>query len=265
MTSSNQAPKLLVVDSGVGGLSVAREIRRELPELNMIYAADYAAFPYGDWEAEALRGHLFKQISNWIDVQSPDCVVIACNTASTLILPSLRTAFDLPFVGTVPAIKPAAAITHTGMISVLATPGTVKRDYTRTLMQEFAKGLKVELVGSQHLAALAEQWFINGPNEELRKKIQDELSPCFIETTAGLRTDTIVLGCTHFPLLIDILPSLSPWPVEWIDPSPAIARRVRDVLGEKADKSSGGTFQIICSAQNKTEHVNSLWEKLVQP
>lgn len=265
MTPSTHGPKLLVVDSGVGGLSVARAIRQELPELSMIYAADYAAFPYGDWEAEALRSHLFEQISKWIGEHSPDCVVIACNTASTLILPSLRAAFDLPFVGTVPAIKPAAATSRSGMISVLATPGTVKRDYTRTLMQEFARGLKVELVGSQHLAALAEKWFVNGPSEELRQRIQAELLPCFIESETGSKTDSIVLGCTHFPLLSDVLPSLGPWPVEWVDPSPAIARRVRKVLGGKAEKSSGGTFKIISSVENKTEQVESLWEKLVQP
>ncbi|MFK8033391.1 MAG: glutamate racemase [Hyphomicrobiales bacterium] len=265
MTPSMQSPKLLVVDSGVGGLSVARAIRKELPELSMIYAADYAAFPYGDWEAEALRDHLFKQISKWIEEQSPDCVVIACNTASTLILPSLRATFDLPFVGTVPAIKPAAATSRTGMISVLATPGTVKRDYTRALMQEFAKGLSVELVGSQHLAALAEHWFVSGPSEELRQKIQDELSPCFIESQSGNKTDCVVLGCTHFPLLVDVLPILAPWPVKWVDPSPAIARRVGEVLGKKAKKCSGGTFEIISSTESRTEHVESLWVKLLLP
>lgn len=265
MTQSIHGPKLLVVDSGVGGLSVARAIRQELPELAMIYAADYAAFPYGDWEAEALRTHLFEQISKWISEHNPDCVVIACNTASTLVLPPLRAAFDIPIVGTVPAIKPAASMSRSGMISVLATPGTVKRDYTRTLLKEFADGLNVQLVGSQHLAALAEQWFANGPSDELRDRIQSELSPCFNTAENGDKTDCVVLGCTHFPLLGNVLPGLSPWAVTWIDPSAAIARRVRDVLEHKAHEGSGKAFKIISSDHNKTEHVNSLWEKLVQP
>lgn len=265
MTLSSQGSRLLVVDSGVGGLSVARAIRRELPRSTMVYAADYAAFPYGDWEADALREHLIEQVSSWIVEHSPDCVVIACNTASTLVLPPLRAAFDIPIVGTVPAIKPAASKSQSGLISVLATPGTVKREYTHALLQEFAEGLTVQLVGSKHLATLAEQWLSNGPNEDLRCKIQDELLPCFIESENGAKTDCIVLGCTHFPLLNDILPSLAPWPVDWIDPSSAIARRVRNVLGEKAQGSAAGTCKIISSAKNKTEHVKSLWEKLVQP
>ncbi|MEP0518684.1 MAG: glutamate racemase [Hyphomicrobiales bacterium] len=265
MTLMQKGANLLVVDSGVGGLSVARAIRKELPQANIIYAADYAAFPYGDWEADALQKHLIRQISNWIEAYEPDCVVIACNTASTLVLPPLREAFEIPIVGTVPAIKPAASLSRSGMISVLATPGTVKRDYTQSLLQEFAKGLDVQLVGSRHLAALSEQWFINGPSDSLQNSIKQELAPCFNRADGGAQTDTIVLGCTHFPLLSDILPSLAPWPVQWIDPSSAIARRVRSVIGKKAERSTSGMFEIISSAENKAKHVEELWEKLVLP
>lgn len=265
MTTSSMGQQLLVIDSGVGGLSVAQAIRKELPHVNMIYAADYAAFPYGDWEANALRKHLIEQISKWIVEHKPDCVVVACNTASTLVLPPLRAAFDIPIVGTVPAIKPAAKQSQSGMISVLATPGTVKREYTQTLLQKFASGLDVELVGSKHLAALAEEWLSTGESEKLRTNIRAELAPCFKENEGKQKTDCVVLGCTHFPLLNSVLPELSPWPVNWIDPSSAIARRVSNVLEDKAYKSSAGAFEIISSAPHKLEHVKALWEKLVQP
>tara|TARA_R110002096_G_scaffold53165_13_gene138253 strand:+ start:1222 stop:2010 length:789 start_codon:yes stop_codon:yes gene_type:complete len=254
--------RLLVVDSGLGGLSVARAIRQELPFVSMIYAADYAAFPYGNWAESALQDHLFTQISDWIDTHRPDAVVIACNTASTLILPRLRAAFDIPVVGTVPAIKPAASLSRSRLVSVLATPGTVARDYTRALLAEFAADMNVALIGSANLAGLVEQWFISGPSPGLRDAIKAELVPCFQRGPDGRQTDCVVLACTHFPLLKDVLQELAPWQVSWIDSSAAIARQAGHVLGAKANAATPGTFEIISSAPLGAERVGTVWKKL---
>jgi glutamate racemase len=154
-------------------------------------------------------------------------VVIACNTASTLTLPLLRAKFSIPFVGTVPAIKPACEHSVTKRVSVLATPGTVKRDYTQGLIREFAAGCQVTLVGSKNLASLAEAALRGEAVEDAA--IAKEIEPCFVDD--GSRTDTIVLACTHYPLLLGRFERLAPWPVRWIDPAPAIARRVVELVG----------------------------------
>ena len=229
--------RLLVFDSGVGGLSVAREIRRALPGAEMTYVADDAGFPYGDWPDRALSGHVVALVGRLIARFDPAAVVIACNTASTLVLPPLRERFTLPFVGTVPAIKPAAERTKSGLVSVLATFGTMQRDYTRSLIQSFAQSCSVRLVGSANLAPLAEAHMRGEPVDEAA--VFNEIEPAFVERD-GKRTDMIVLGCTHYPFLLPILERLAPWPVEWIDPAPAIARRVATVAGNAVGAGGGG-------------------------
>jgi len=219
-------PTVLVFDSGLGGLTVLREIAAERSDLELIYAADDAVFPYGRLEDDALIARVSAVMDSLIARYTPALVVIACNTASTLTLPVLRSKHATPFVGTVPAIKPACAQSKTGRISVLATPGTVKRDYTRALIDEFAGGCTVDLVGSPWLASLAEAHLRGeGASDE---EIVREIAPAFRDE--GTKTDTIVLACTHYPLLLDRLKKLAPWPVAWIDPAPAIARRVASLL-----------------------------------
>jgi glutamate racemase len=229
--------RILVFDSGIGGLSVAREIRAVLPAAEMIYVADDAAFPYGDWEEEALSAHVIAVIAELIDRFAPDVAVIACNTASTLVLPPLRARFEIPFVGTVPAIKPAAERTKSGLVSVLATFGTMRRDYTRDLIQSFAQSCEVRLVGSASLAPLAEAHMRGEAIGDA--EVRAEIAPAFVEKD-GRRTDMIVLACTHYPFLIDWFRRLAPWPVEWIDPAPAIARRVVAVVDEPAGGEEAG-------------------------
>lgn len=219
--------RLLVFDSGYGGLTVLRQIEVTVPSLDLVYLADDAHFPYGEQAAEPLLDQIVTTIAGAIDDLRPDAVVIACNTASTLVLPPLRDRFDIPFVGTVPAIKPAAQATRSGLISVLATPGTVQRDYTRALIDEFAANVSVTLVGAPRLAGLAEDVLNNVPVAD--DAILLEIAPCFVETDQR-RTDHVVLACTHFPLLLNDLVRLAPWPVTWIDPSLAIARRVADIV-----------------------------------
>lgn len=219
---------ILVFDSGVGGLTVLSQVRRRLPEARLTYVADNAGFPYGSWEEGALVGHIVALFERLIGDYAPDLCIIACNTASTLVLPHLRVRFATPFVGTVPAIKPAAARTKSGLISVLATPGTVRRDYTNSLIRDFAGDARVTLVGSEHLAGLAEAKLAG--REVDRALVAREIAPAFCEDE-GRRTDHVVLACTHYPLLLDELAAAAPWPVNWVDPAEAIARRAAQVLG----------------------------------
>lgn len=220
---------ILVFDSGIGGLSVVREMRAVMPAADLVYVADDAAFPYGDWEEPALTAHVVALVGDLIGQVNPTGIVIACNTASTLVLPPLRARHQLPFVGTVPAVKPAAETTRTGLISVLGTFGTIQREYTRALIEEHAAKHHVRLVGSGNLAALAEAHMRGEPVDDAA--IWAEIEPAFVERDRK-RTDVVVLACTHYPFLLPRLKALAPWPVRWIDPAPAIARRVVSVLGE---------------------------------
>ncbi|WID99373.1 glutamate racemase [Bosea vestrisii] len=221
-------PTVLVFDSGLGGLTVLREVMRQRPDADIVYAADDAAFPYGRLDEPALVVRVLEVMERLVDRFHPDLVVIACNTASTLVLPALRARFAIPFVGTVPAVKTAAERTRSHLISVLATPGTVARDYTRDLIERYAAGCEVILVGARNLAGLAEAALQGEPVADA--EIAAEIAPCFV-TRGGRRTDVVTLACTHYPLLLARLQRLAPWPVEWIDPAPAIARRTAQLLG----------------------------------
>ncbi|ABD08389.1 glutamate racemase [Rhodopseudomonas palustris HaA2] len=223
-------PNILVFDSGLGGLTVLREVVKLRPDARYVYVGDDAFFPYGQKSEEAVIGRVVPLIGELIAEHAPDLVVIACNTASTMTLAPLRARYAVPFVGTVPAIKPACAASRTKRVSVLGTSGTVRLEYTRALIRDFAGGCDVNLVGSVHLAALAEAALggADVPDEAIRA----EIAPCFVAGDgADDRTDSIVLACTHYPLLLDRLVRLAPWPVDWIDPAPAIARRVATLLG----------------------------------
>lgn len=228
MIADPTEPRILVFDSGLGGLSVLKELAAHLPHAAFTYVADDAGFPYGGKEERMLSRRVVNLMAELIEAHRPDLVVIACNTASTLVLPHLRARFAVPFVGTVPAIKPAAALTRSRMISVLATPGTVRRDYTRALIDTYASHVQVALVGSTELARLAEA-HLNGEKVS-DEAILAEIKPCFRQNRER-RTDAVVLGCTHYPFLKSQFERLAPWPVNWIDPAPAIARRAAQLVG----------------------------------
>ena len=219
---------VLVFDSGIGGLTVLREARVLMPDRRFIYVADDAAFPYGDWEEPQLLDRMVELFGNLIEQWSPEIIVIACNTASTLAIDKLREVYpNQNFVGTVPAIKPAAERTRSGLVSVLATPGTVKRQYTQNLISNYASKCEVNLVGSTGLAQLAEAYMRGGLVDE--EKVRAEIAPCFIEED-GKRTDIVVLACTHYPFLVNRMRKMAPWPVDWIDTSEAIARRAASLM-----------------------------------
>jgi glutamate racemase len=231
-------PKIAVFDSGLGGLTVFREIAKIRPHADYVYCADDAGFPYGPWGESALVERVLGVVEELIEREAPDLVAVACNTASTLVLPQLRARWPkVPFVGTVPAIKPAAQMSRSRLISVLATPGTVARDYTQKLIEEFGGDCEVNLVGSSRLARLAELAMHGEKVDDAA--IAQEIAPCFREKK-GARTDAVVLACTHYPLLAQKFERLAPWPVAWIDPAPAIARRVDDVLRQSLGEAHSG-------------------------
>jgi glutamate racemase len=230
-------PTILLFDSGLGGLTVQSEVVASRPDADIVYAADDAAFPYGRLSEAALIARVLAVMERLVARFHPDLVVIACNTASTLVLPALRARFPIPFVGTVPAVKPAAARSRSGLVSVLATPGTVARDYTRGLIEHYAGGCEVTLVGATRLAGLAEAALKGETIAD--SDVLAEIAPSFVARD-GRRTDVVALACTHYPLLLARYRRLAPWPVEWIDPAPAVARRVTQLLGPAGDWREAG-------------------------
>jgi len=225
----SRPPRLLIFDTGLGGLTVLRALRYAVPEASVHYLADDAYFPYGALGDAELSDRIGRVLTGAAKSVAPDAIVIACNTASTIALPGLRAALSFPVIGTVPAIKPAALLSRSGLISVLGTAGTVKRDYTRGLIADYGLGQTFTLVGSASLAGLAEAHMAGEPVSDA--EIEAEIVPCFVEAQ-DKRTDVVVLGCTHYPLLLERLEQIAPWPVTWLDPAPAIARRTANVLAE---------------------------------
>ncbi|WGL16983.1 glutamate racemase [Microbulbifer bruguierae] len=226
---STKGPSALIFDSGVGAISIAREIRRQIPGLTLHFGIDNGFYPYGNKPEALLRPRIVEVASNMMAACGADILVVGCNTASTLALPQLREVLSQPVVGVVPAIKPAAASSRTHTIALIATEGTVNRRYTRELIEEFANSARVINVPAPELVTLAEA------------KLQGEtitasdLAPVIehiFEVPGGESVDTAVLACTHFPLLRDELAAASPRPVTWLDSGDAIARRVSWWLGE---------------------------------
>jgi glutamate racemase len=244
----SRCPRVLVFDSGLGGLTVFAEVVKARPDARYVYVADDAGFPYGGRSEAALVERVLAVLEGFVAEYAPDAVVVACNTASTLVLPHLRRRWpDLPFVGTVPAIKPAAAASRSKIIAVIATPGTVARDYTRALIEEHAADCRVVLVGARRLAAIAEAEMRGEAVDD--SIVQAEIAGCFVEEQ-GSRTDAVVLACTHYPLLQQRLERLAPWAVDWIDPAPAIARQAARVLAQRCGDPVGG-----CHAPGTSECV----------
>ena len=228
----SRAPRALVFDSGLGGLSVLAEIRRLRPDVEIVYAADDAAFPYGRLGEAELVARVETVMAASSAKPSPISSSSPAAPPPLWLFRPLRAAYPrLPFVGTVPAIKPAAAASRSGLISVLATRGTVARDYTHALVRDHAGNCEVTLVGSSALAVIAERVMRGEAVDDA--EIRREIAPCFVDRD-GRRTDQIVLACTHFPLILDRLERLSPWPVGFVDPAPAIARRLDALLGSAA-------------------------------
>jgi glutamate racemase len=233
--------KILLFDSGLGGLTVFREVIAVRPQADYIYVADDAGFPYGAMAEATLVARVVDLMGELIEAHRPDLIVIPCNTASTIVLPDLRKKFAVRFIGTVPAIKPACASSITRRVSVLGTEATVQREYTRALIRDYAGDCKVTLVGAKKLAAYAEDDLAGIAVSDAA--LHEEIAPAFVDD--GSRTDTVVLACTHYPLLIERLRKLAPWPVNFVDPAPAIAHRVTDLLGPAPSGAGAGATTAI--------------------
>lgn len=232
-TPSKPRPTVLVFDSGVGGLSVYDEIRKLLPDLHYLYAFDNVAFPYGEKSEEFIVERVVAIVEAVTRLYPLALVVIACNSASTVTLPALRERFEFPVVGVVPAIKPAARLTRNGVVGLLATRGTVKRPYTKELVARFGGECKTEMLGSAELVELAEAK-LHGqpvPIEEVRRILQPWLR-------MQEPPDTVVLGCTHFPLISEELQQVLPEGTRLIDSGAAIARRTVWLLENESPEAS---------------------------
>jgi glutamate racemase len=217
-----QAGPLLIFDSGVGGLSVLAAIRKLMPDAPIVYAADSAGFPYGTRSAAEVTARVPALLGRLAERYEPALIVIACNTASTIALDAVRAALDLPVVGTVPAIKPAAALSKSRAIGVLGTDATIVQPYVDRLAAEFAADCTVIRHGSHELVELAEAKLRGEPTDPAAyARILDGL----LSRPGGEAIDTIVLACTHFPLVAAELAAAAPRPLAFVDGNDGIARR----------------------------------------
>jgi len=214
---------LLLFDSGVGGLSVLKAVRRALPQAGIVYVADNGGFPYGTKNESEIAARVPALLGRLAERYRPRLIVIACNTASTIALPGVRAALDLPIVGTVPAIKPAAALSQTRAIGVLGTDATVRQPYVDDLSARFAGDCLVLRHGSAALVELAEATLRGDPTAD--EDYAHALAG-LLDQPGGDRVDTIVLACTHFPLVADRLAAVAPRALRFVDGADGIARRV---------------------------------------
>lgn len=221
-------PTALVFDSGVGGLSVYQELRKLRPDLHYIYAFDHEGFPYGEKEDEFIIARVTTIVAEIQKRHSLDVIIIACNTASTLTLPKLRERFKVAIVGVVPAIKPAAKLTCNGIVGLLATKATVQRTYTQELIAQFASTCEIKMLGSSELVLLAEDKLYGQPVD--KQQLEAILYPWL---SMSVSPDTVVLGCTHFPLLREELIAVLPEGTRLVDSGAAIARRVAWLVADR--------------------------------
>lgn len=229
-------PNILVFDSGVGGLSILAAIREQVPGCNLTYASDNAAFPYGIKGESELVERVERVLRQILQAHPIDIIVVACNSASTLALPHIRSHFQQPIVGVVPAIKPAAQYSRSKVIGLLATPGTIARPYTQDLIDQFADNCEVIRLGSSELVLMAEQKLRGVPvdTQKLNTVMAD-----MDQHPSRASMDTLVLACTHFPLLRPELARHFGGKVTLIDSGEAIARRVKHWVDHLALGSYG--------------------------
>lgn len=220
---TGECPPLLFFDTGVGGLSVLGETIKLLPNAPIVYAADYAGLPYGMKSEAELAARVPALLGRLVERYRPQLVTIACNTASTIALDHVRSALDIPVVGTVPAIKPASELTKTGVIGLLGTRATIRQPYVDRLAADFAADKILLRHAASELVYAAEA--------KLRGETPDagviaEAMSGLINQAGGEQMDTVILACTHFPLLHDELAEAAEKPIQFIDGAQGIARRI---------------------------------------
>lgn len=222
-TQTGECPPLLFFDSGVGGLSVLIETVKLLPSAPIVYAADYAGLPYGMKSEAELAARVPALLGRLVERYKPALATIACNTASTIALDHVRSALDIPVVGTVPAIKPASALTRTGVIGLLGTRATIRQPYVDRLAADFASD-KILLRHAAPELVYAAEAKLRGEQPD-SGVIQAAISG-LLDQADGERVDTVILACTHFPLLREELAAAAAKPIQFIDGAQGIARRI---------------------------------------
>jgi len=239
--------QLLIFDSGVGGLSIFQEIIKQSHDVNCYYLSDNAYFPYGELDEATLIKRLTKLLTEFVRKHPVDMIIIACNSASTVALESLRGCFSIPVVGVVPAIKPASLVSQNGIIGLVATPATIRRQYTQQLINEFANGKQILKIGSTTLVKLAEQKL---QGEWVDKKLLQEVFDPWLKL--DIKPDTLVLGCTHFPLLKEEINQCFDSEIKLVDSGEAIANRVALLLGADTGKPTI-YYDAFYTLQNQTQ------------
>lgn len=250
---SNSFPSSIgIFDSGVGGLSVLRAIRAQMPEESVIYFGDQGHIPYGPRPMEQIRS-FSEAITGFLLDQGSKMIVVACNTASAAALTYLREQFpEVSFVGMEPAVKPAAEHTKTGKVGVLATPATFQGALYASVVERFANGVEVLQDTCPGLVQQIEQGNLDG--EETRRILNEALLPMLEQNI-----DTVVLGCTHYPFVIPLIQQIVGENVRVIDPAPAVARQVRRVLDMKElKKESDGRGEVKLYTSGDHEQLKSL-------
>ena len=221
---------LLLFDSGVDGLSVLAEVRRALPDAPVIYAADNAGLPYGTKSEAEIAARVAGLLGRMTERFRPRLVCIACNTASTIALGMVRDVLEVPIVGTVPAIKPAAELTRTGTIGLLGTAATIRQGYVDRLEAEFARGKRLLRAAAPELVAAAEAKL---RGEAVDPAVYDRAAQTLRAQPGGDAIDTVVLACTHFPLVEDELARAFGPGVQFVHGAAGIARRIAVLTREQ--------------------------------
>ena len=246
-----------IFDSGVGGLSVFREIRKVLPDERYVYFSDNAHCPYGEKTREYIIERA-RSITETLLSKGADVIVVACNTATAAAIADLRERYDVPFIGMEPAVKPAASCTKTGVVGVLATAGTLKADKYLTTRGKYAEEVRfVEHVG-EGFVELVEAGITSGTEAEAT--VKSSLDP-LLEAGA----DTIVLGCTHYPFLSDVIIGLAGPEIRLIDPAPAIAKHLIEVMDEEGityGPSDSKSFRIDLRTSGSKEILEKIFGQL---
>lgn len=232
---SPTSPRILAFDSGIGGLGIVSALRKLLPQGRIDYLADTAVYPYGEQDDAFLTQRITSLVQDAVNRLRPDAVVIACNTASTLALPSLRASCPQPFAGCVPPIRWAARVSKTRVLGLLATRATVGRPYVASLQKEFAPDCTLIAHGARNLADYAESVFRGHPIPP--DLIRQELTGLFTHPN-GDKIDAVALGCTHYTFLTESFRHLAPAGVTWLDPAGAVARQTVTLLQDTSARNS---------------------------
>ena len=243
-----------IFDSGSGGLSVLREIRKILPDERYIYWSDNAHCPYGEKSPQYIIDRA-RAISDFMLSKGVSAVVVACNTATAAAISTLRAEYSIPFVGMEPAVKPAATGTKSGVVGVLATAGTLKAPKYLDTRGKYGSHIRIEEQVGRGFVELVENLELEGPHAEA--VVRSSLEPLL---AAG--ADTIVLGCTHYPFLLPLMKRMAPSGVNFIDPAPAVARRLKDVLSKNGTDLSDSDPGVELYASGSDESLKKLFSMI---